>query len=147
MWQGCVLKGHGACACVAGVLGRGAGSRVNVVRVCSSWVVGMGLSWHKGHVAGTGSTPVHVELEQLVAEFVGKEAAVTYSMGFATNSLIIPTLVAEGCLILSDSLNHASIVTGARASRAKIQACSSDATPTPLPWVSYGRSCTIPKSL
>lgn len=80
---------------------------------------------------GAGTTPVHVELEQQVAEFVGKEAAITYSMGFATNSLIIPTLVGEGCLILSDSLNHASIVTGARGSRAKIQACPSSLAPQP----------------
>eukprot|EP00884_Botryococcus_braunii_P017085 jgi/Botrbrau1/405/Bobra.110_2s0055.1 len=68
-----------------------------------------------------GTTPVHVELEELVADFVGKEAAITYNMGFATNSLVIPVLMGEQCLILSDSLNHASIVAGARASGAKIQ--------------------------
>jgi Aminotransferase class I and II len=75
-----------------------------------------------------GTTPVHLELEKVVAEFVGKEAALTFSMGFATNSLVIPTLVGPQCLILSDSLNHASIVAGARASKAKIQA-----RPAPCP--------------
>jgi serine palmitoyltransferase len=42
-------------------------------------------------------------------------------MGFATNSTTIPSLVDQGCLILSDSLNHTSLVLGARVSGAKIQ--------------------------
>jgi len=64
---------------------------------------------------------VHLELEQLVAEFVGKPAALTFGMGFATNSIVIPALVGRGCLILSDALNHASIVAGARGSGAKVK--------------------------
>ena len=68
-----------------------------------------------------GTTSVHLELERLVAEFVGKEAAVTFGMGFATNSAILPALMGRGCLIISDSLNHASIVTGARGSGAKVK--------------------------
>ena len=42
-------------------------------------------------------------------------------MGFATNSAIIPSLVSKGCLIISDALNHASIVVGARSSGANIK--------------------------
>ena len=38
---------------------------------------------------------MHNELEALVAEFVGKEAAVTFGMGFATNSMNMPTLVGK----------------------------------------------------
>ena len=68
-----------------------------------------------------GTTPVHLELEALVAEFVGKPAALTFGMGFATNSIVIPALVGRGCLILSDALNHASIVAGARGSGAKVK--------------------------
>lgn len=64
---------------------------------------------------------MHLELEALVAEFVGKPAALTFGMGFATNSIVIPALVGRGCLILSDALNHASIVAGARGSGAKVK--------------------------
>ena len=39
-----------------------------------------------------GSNPLHEELETLVAEFVGQEAAITYGMGFATNAASIPAL-------------------------------------------------------
>lgn len=56
-----------------------------------------------------------------MADFVGKEAAITFGMGFATNSVVIPALVGKGCLLLSDSLNHSSIVAGARGSGAKVK--------------------------
>ncbi|PNJ65119.1 SPTLC2 isoform 5, partial [Pongo abelii] len=63
----------------------------------------------------------HEELEELVARFLGVEAAMAYGMGFATNSMNIPALVGKGCLILSDELNHASLVLGARLSGATIR--------------------------
>ena len=69
----------------------------------------------------TGNTKKHVELDQLVAKFVQKEDAITFGMGFATNSVVIPALVGKGCLVISDSLNHASIVTGVRGSGAKVK--------------------------
>mmetsp|Transcript_6253 Transcript_6253/g.16614 ORF Transcript_6253/g.16614 Transcript_6253/m.16614 type:complete len:598 (-) Transcript_6253:648-2441(-) len=68
-----------------------------------------------------GTTPVHEELEKQTAAFVGKEAAITFGMGYATNSAVIPALMGKGCLIISDQLNHASIVSGARASGAKVK--------------------------
>ncbi|CAI7883244.1 unnamed protein product [Closterium sp. NIES-53] len=68
-----------------------------------------------------GTTRVHVELERCVAEFIGKPAALVYGMGFATNSLTLPALVGKGSLIISDSLNHCSIIAGARASGAGIK--------------------------
>lgn len=64
---------------------------------------------------------LHDELEHLVARFIGKPAAMTFGMGFATNSTNIPTLVGKGDLIVSDELNHASLVLGARLSGAKIK--------------------------
>ena len=68
-----------------------------------------------------GTAPVHLELEKTIAEFVGKPAAVVVGMGFATNSTLIPCLLGKGGLIISDQLNHTSIVQGARCSRAKIK--------------------------
>lgn len=68
-----------------------------------------------------GTSLCHKELEELVAEFVGKPAAITFGMGFATNSANLPALVGKGSLIISDELNHASIILGARLTGAKIK--------------------------
>jgi serine palmitoyltransferase len=65
-----------------------------------------------------GSLDLHAALERLVAQFLGVESAVTFGMGFATNSMNIPALVSKGCLILSDELNHVSLILGARLSGA-----------------------------
>ncbi|KAH3757522.1 serine palmitoyltransferase 1 [Pelomyxa schiedti] len=64
--------------------------------------------------------------EQLLAElkiarFVGKEDAFIVPMGFCTNSTVIPQLVGERCLILSDYFNHASIISGTRLSKATVR--------------------------
>eukprot|EP00049_Salpingoeca_infusionum_P022248 m.5742 g.5742 ORF g.5742 m.5742 type:complete len:508 (+) comp5083_c0_seq1:228-1751(+) len=71
--------------------------------------------------AEAGTLDIHVELETLVAEFVGKESALVFGMGFATNSTNIPVLVGKGCLIVSDEMNHTSVVLGARLSGANIK--------------------------
>ena len=68
-----------------------------------------------------GTLDIHSELEQVVARFVGKPAAMVFGMGFATNSANIPTLVGKGDLIISDELNHTSLILGARLSGAKIK--------------------------
>eukprot|EP00005_Dracoamoeba_jomungandri_P004445 CAMPEP_0174251000 /NCGR_PEP_ID=MMETSP0439-20130205/977_1 /TAXON_ID=0 /ORGANISM="Stereomyxa ramosa, Strain Chinc5" /LENGTH=419 /DNA_ID=CAMNT_0015331209 /DNA_START=387 /DNA_END=1646 /DNA_ORIENTATION=+ len=68
-----------------------------------------------------GTTDVHLELERKIAAFVGKEAAITFGMGFATNSTSLPALVGKGGLIISDSLNHASIIIGCRRAGAVIK--------------------------
>jgi serine palmitoyltransferase len=68
-----------------------------------------------------GTTSVHAELEDCVAKYVGQPAAVIFGMGYATNSAIIPVLIGKGGLIISDSLNHTSIVNGARGSGATIR--------------------------
>lgn len=84
--------------------------------------------------ASSGRSDVVRRLERAVASFVGKQDSVVVGMGFATNSMLIPAIVGEGDLIISDALNHASIVVGARASGAKIRvfehndAASLDAT-------------------
>uniref|UniRef100_A0A8C2XG99 serine C-palmitoyltransferase n=1 Tax=Cyclopterus lumpus TaxID=8103 RepID=A0A8C2XG99_CYCLU len=61
-----------------------------------------------------GNLDIHEELERLVARFLGVESSMAFGMGFATNSMNIPALTGKGCLILSDELNHASLVLGAR---------------------------------
>ncbi|CAG09522.1 unnamed protein product, partial [Tetraodon nigroviridis] len=60
-----------------------------------------------------GNLSIHQELEELVASFLGVESSMTFGMGFATNSMNIPALVGKGCLILSDELNHTSLILGA----------------------------------
>ncbi|CAA3017571.1 long chain base biosynthesis 2a [Olea europaea subsp. europaea] len=68
-----------------------------------------------------GTTILHTELEQRVASFVGKSAAVVFGMGYATNSAVLPALIGKGGLIISDSLNHNSIVNGARGTGATVR--------------------------
>ncbi|XP_049319598.1 serine palmitoyltransferase 2 [Astyanax mexicanus] len=68
-----------------------------------------------------GNLDRHEEMEKLVARFLGVESAMAFGMGFATNSMNIPALTGKGCLILSDELNHASLVLGARLSGSTIR--------------------------
>jgi serine palmitoyltransferase len=68
-----------------------------------------------------GTSALTVEVEDLVAKFVGKPAAMVFSMGFVTNATTFPTLVGKGCLLISDELNHSSIRFGARLSGAMIE--------------------------
>ena len=66
-----------------------------------------------------GSLPIHDELEETIANFRGTEAAVTFSSGYATNLTVISTLLGRGDYVISDKLNHASIVDGCLMSGAK----------------------------
>uniref|UniRef100_A0A2N9EH00 Aminotransferase class I/classII large domain-containing protein n=1 Tax=Fagus sylvatica TaxID=28930 RepID=A0A2N9EH00_FAGSY len=68
-----------------------------------------------------GTTVLHEKLEKYVANFVGKPAAIVFGMGYVTNSAILPVLMGKGGLIISDSLNHNSIVNGARGSGATVR--------------------------
>lgn len=74
-----------------------------------------------GPRSDAGTTALHKKLENMVAKFVGKEAAFVFNMGYGTNSTGVPALMGHGSLIVSDSLNHTSIVNGARASGATIK--------------------------
>lgn len=60
----------------------------------------------------TGTLDLHIELEEKLAEFIGKEAALLYSTGYQTAQGVIATLVQRGDYVLSDRDNHASIVAG-----------------------------------
>lgn len=67
-----------------------------------------------------GTMTLHNQLEARLARFKGVEAVVTMQSGFTANLATIPALVGRGDAILSDQLNHASIIDGCRLSRAKI---------------------------
>jgi len=68
-----------------------------------------------------GTTSVTRDLELAIASFVGKEDAVVFGQGYGTNQSAIPALLGKGSLIISDTLNHTSIVNGSRASGATIR--------------------------
>lgn len=70
-----------------------------------------------------GTLEVHRELEEALAKFKKTEAAIAFQSGFNCNMATIPALVGKGDAILSDELNHASIIDGCRLSGAKIIRC------------------------
>ncbi len=80
--------------------------------------------WGTGATASrlvTGTRPIHEELEQRVAAYLGAEAALVFPSGFQANLGVLVGLTDRETLLLSDELNHASIVDGCRLSRAERQ--------------------------
>ncbi len=67
-----------------------------------------------------GTSDLHKELEDTLAEFKGTEAVIAFTSGFNANQGAIPAIMKKGDAILSDELNHASIIDGCRLSGAKI---------------------------
>lgn len=67
-----------------------------------------------------GTMDLHLELERRLAAFKGVEAAITFQSGFCANLAVIPALVGKEDVILSDELNHASIIDGCRLSGARV---------------------------
>jgi glycine C-acetyltransferase len=65
-----------------------------------------------------GTMTLHEDLEAALAAFKGVEATLTFQSGFTANTGVIPTVTGEADLIVSDGLNHASIIDGMRLSRA-----------------------------
>jgi len=68
-------------------------------------------------IAGTMS--LHEELEARLASFKHVEAVLTFQSGFTANTGVIPILAPEGATIVSDALNHASIIDGIRLTKAE----------------------------
>jgi 8-amino-7-oxononanoate synthase len=66
-----------------------------------------------------GTLDIHIELEEKLAKFVGKDGALVYSTGFQSNLGAIPTVTTRNDYIILDELDHASIIEGARLSFAK----------------------------
>jgi 8-amino-7-oxononanoate synthase len=67
-----------------------------------------------------GTAPEHTELEQELATWTGHEAALSSVSAFAVNAGLVPALVEPDSLVVSDALNHASIVDGCRLSKARV---------------------------
>jgi glycine C-acetyltransferase len=67
-----------------------------------------------------GTMKIHMELEEKIARFKNVEACVVFQSGFTANAGTVSALLGKEDFIISDALNHASIIDGARLSRAKI---------------------------
>ncbi len=66
-----------------------------------------------------GERPAFAALEERLARFCGSEAALLFASGYAANTGLVQALAGPGDLLLSDDLNHASLIDGARLSRAR----------------------------
>ena len=69
----------------------------------------------------SGTMRIHMELEEKIAAFKNVEACVVFQSGFAANAGTVSAILGKEDFIISDELNHASIIDGARLSRAKIK--------------------------
>ncbi|MDE0482573.1 MAG: 8-amino-7-oxononanoate synthase [Candidatus Poribacteria bacterium] len=96
-------------------LGLSTHPRVMSAAASAAMVYGAGAS---GSRLLSGNMHAYTTLETNLAEAKGTEASLVFSSGYAANTSIIPVLAGEGDLILSDALNHASIIDGCRLSRA-----------------------------
>lgn len=65
-----------------------------------------------------GNMDIHRKLNEKIAEFKRTEAGVTYQTGYAVNSGLIPQLAGKGDILISDELNHGSIIDGVRLTKA-----------------------------
>jgi len=68
-----------------------------------------------------GTMKIHMELEEKIARFKNVEACVVFQSGFTANAGTVSAILGKDDFIISDELNHASIIDGARLSRAKIK--------------------------
>lgn len=96
-------------------LGLSTHPRVIAAAVEATQTFGTGAS---GSRLISGNSELYTTLEANLAETKGTKAALVFSSGYAANTSVIPVLAGEGDLILSDALNHASIIDGCRLSRA-----------------------------
>jgi glycine C-acetyltransferase len=107
----------------------------NVIVLCSNNYLGLAnhpmlkqaaIAATRKYGAGSGSVRViagtmdlHVKLERELADYRGSESSITFQSGYATNLGVIMSLVDERDLIISDELNHGSIIDGCRLTKAE----------------------------
>jgi glycine C-acetyltransferase len=68
-----------------------------------------------------GTMRIHLDLEEKIARFKNAEACVVFQSGFTANAGTVSAILGKGDIIISDELNHASIIDGCRLSRAEIR--------------------------
>ncbi|NQT52499.1 aminotransferase class I/II-fold pyridoxal phosphate-dependent enzyme, partial [bacterium] len=68
-----------------------------------------------------GTLTIHQELEAAIAEFCGTDSATTYVSCWNANEALLPTLLGEGDVVISDALNHASIIDACRLCSKKVR--------------------------
>ena len=68
----------------------------------------------------SGHMTAHARLEERIADWKGVEAALLFSTGYHANVGVLPSVVGDGDVVISDELNHASIIDGCRLSRARV---------------------------
>jgi 8-amino-7-oxononanoate synthase len=104
--------------CSNDYLGLAGDARLAAAMQCAAgkWGAGSGAA----HLV-TGHTHEHHALEEELADFTGREAALLFSTGYMANVGVITALAARGEVVLQDRLNHASMLDGARQSDARLQ--------------------------
>lgn len=89
-----------------------------IVAAAQAAVTRYGTGTHGVRILG-GTLDLHVEMERVIAQFSGREDATVFSSGYVTNLATISSLVGRGDWVISDKLNHASIVDGCLLARGK----------------------------
>ncbi len=108
---------------------RTAPTEASALTFCSNDYLGLsGRPGPDGHAGGAGASrlvlgdrPEHHKLEDDFARFLGREGSLLFPSGYAANVGLLSALASRGDLVISDALNHASIVDGARLSRATVR--------------------------
>jgi 8-amino-7-oxononanoate synthase len=106
---------------------RAAPTAADALTFCSNDYLGLAAREAPPRPAGCGAsrlvcgeTEIHLELERALAAWLHMESSLVFSSGYAANVGVLSALASRGDLIVSDALNHASIIDGARLSRAEV---------------------------
>jgi 8-amino-7-oxononanoate synthase len=123
---------------------------------CSNDYLGLGERLAPSEASGAGASrlvcgehPAHVALEAACAEWVGATSALAFTSGYAANVGLVSALAGPEDLIVSDALNHASIIDGCRLSRARVVVvphCDASAVERALAGHRAGRSFVVTES-
>jgi 8-amino-7-oxononanoate synthase len=102
-------------------------SEARALSFCSNDYLGLAATLAPPGASGAGASrlvagdrPIHAQLEAAAAELVRQPAALAFTSGYAANVGVLSALAGPGDLVVSDALNHASIIDGARLSRARV---------------------------